>query len=159
VSALLYPVARCEPHSRACSACALPVLQPLLLPNTQHCLPGDGCSASTCMLCCLFSRSVRVGEEIGHMSASCKMSTAPSMQSKQASSRTLPLQAKLGMHAQLSPPTAMRHSVVAHSSNCTDAVQCTMCFVPDFAESPNSVILQGRYLRLTGVHKHPAACG
>jgi hypothetical protein len=31
-----------------------------------------------------------------------KMSTAPSMQSKQASSRTLPLQAKLGMHAKLS---------------------------------------------------------
>jgi hypothetical protein len=37
-----------------------------------------------------------------------KMSTAPSMQSKQASSRTLTLQAKLGMHAKLSPPTAMR---------------------------------------------------
>jgi hypothetical protein len=39
----------------------------------------------------------------------CKMSTAPSMHSKQVSSRTRPLQAKLGMHAKLSPPTAMRH--------------------------------------------------
>jgi hypothetical protein len=32
----------------------------------------------------------------------CKMITAPSMHSKQVSSRTRPLQAKLGMHAKLS---------------------------------------------------------